>query len=558
MSSESGALSPRQVPGTLVRRTWRAPRTHGAGLIAPAWEQLPALIEDNRDRFAASADVDVQGLPLGKLRLRTQAAARKLASDYVTDVLQLPAQSWSTSGPFIVGGHQPELFHAGVWAKNFALARLAERVGGVPLQLIVDQDTLNSSTIKVPAGTRESPGLQSLEFDAAQPRAPWETATVQTPSLWESFGDRVTAAMSTWGITPLVAERWPIAVAAARRENSMVAGLTALRATAERQWGAGTLELPLSRWWSQSEPLWFMAHLLAHHRRLLKLYNEVLSEYRQANRVRSRAHPVPDLVVEEGWYEIPFWVWHDGDLRRERLFARQQAGEIHLRDSHRIIGTLPLSEERSAGDAVIELQRLTRDGWRFRSRALTTTWLARMLLADVFVHGLGGAKYDEMTDALIGRFWGSLPPEFATVSATVHLPLGTAWPDDAQSVGIKRHAWLDALHNPERHWDGAWPDAVLALVSEKQRWVAAEPSESASLTKRQLRAENHRRDQRLRVIRHQLRQLAEPVIHRTQQEYNTARSHQAANRVLQRREFSWVLFPEEQLRATFERLFPRH
>jgi len=556
MTSESSARSPRQIPGTLVRRTWRAPRSAGTGLIVPAWDQLPALINDNHDHFVDAASVDVQGLSLGVMRQQTQTAARSLSTRYLTEVLQLPVPRETSNGPLIVGGHQPELFHAGVWAKNFAIARLAERVGGVALQLIVDQDTLNAAAIKVPVGTRESPALQSVEFDAAQARAPWETATVQSSPLWESFGDRVSAAMSSWGITPLLAERWPIAVAAARRENSMVAGLTALRAATERQWGAGTLELPLSLWWSQPEPLWFMAHLLAHHQRLLVMYNEVLAEYRVANRVRSRAHPVPDLVQQDGWCEVPFWVWHAGDLRRERLFARQWSGQIELRDSQRIIGMLPLSEHRSAADAVTVLQRLSNEGWRFRSRALTTTWLAKMLLADVFVHGLGGAKYDEMTDALIGRFWGCLPPAFATVSATVHLPLGAAWPENAESVGRKRHAWLDALHNPERHWQGEWPDSVLALVAEKQRWLDSANIETSVLSKRQVRAENHRRDQRLRDIRRQLRTLAEPVLRLAQDEYSAARSQLAANRILQRREFSWVLFPEELLRTTFDHLFP--
>ncbi len=556
MLSDSIPSTPSPAPGALIRREWRVPRENGAALIAPAWSDLPALHATNQQHLQTACGIDVQGRSLCALRNQAQRDAVSTAVEYTTGVLQLPLPLNCFAGPFVVGGHQPELFHTGVWAKNFAVSRLAERLRGVPIQLIVDQDTVNSASVKLPVGTRLSPALVNVEFDQVHPRAPWEEATVRDFDHFESFAERVTATITPWGFRPVIADVWSVAADQARRTRRVVDALTAVRAATERRWGAGTLELPASRWWSMPTPLWFMAHLLAHHRRLLSIYNEVVKEYRIANRVRSRAHPVPNLLVQDGWYEVPFWVWSEGDARRERLFVRQTGAEVQLRDSQRIIGALPLDEHRSAQDAVAVLQQLTHAGWRFRSRALTTTWAARMLLADIFIHGLGGAKYDEMTDAMIGRFWGCRPPEFATVSATIHLPLGEPWTETVKSVGQKRHSLQDALHNPERHWDGAWPDAVLTLAAEKQRWLASARSIDATLSTRQRRAENHRRDQRLRQIRQQLNQLAEPVVQRLRQDYADAVAHQSANRILQRREFSWVAFPEAPLRAALERLFP--
>lgn len=543
-------------PGTLIRRTWRVPRTHGAALIVPGWSELPALVPRNAQRFSVADTVDVQGLSLRALRKQAREEALRTAAAYTTDVLQLPLPTESTDGPLIVGGHQPELFHTGVWAKNIAVARLATRTGGVPLQLIVDQDTLNSTTLKIPIGTRSAPALSSVDFDGPHPRSPWEEAAVTDPALFESTRQRVVDAVAPWGYRPLIADVWPVAVRQVQRTGRLVEALTAVRAATERRWGAGTLELPMSLWWTQPASLWFTAHLLAHHRRLAELYNAVVREYRVANRVRSRAHPVPDLAQQDGWYEAPFWIWRAGDLRRDRLFVRQSGAELQLHDSQRTIGALPLDEHRPATDAVTVLQQFSQQGWRLRTRALTTTWAARMLLADVFIHGLGGAKYDEMTDALIGRFWGCHPPDFATVSATIHLPLGAAFPETVQTVGARRHALGDALHNPERHWEGAWPDTVLSLVAEKQRWLAFAKVNDTTLTTRQRRAENHRRDQRLREIRRQLAQLAAPVLNRLQSEYDEAVARLAANRVLQRREFSWVLYPEAELRRILDELLP--
>ncbi len=553
----AATASPTEIaPGTLIRRTWRVPRENGSALIAPAWEELSSIIPHNQQRFAAASAIDVQGKSLSTLRQQAQDEALQTAIEYTTSVLQLPPPPGSMNGPLIVGGHQPELFHTGVWAKNFAVARLAQHTSGVPLQLIVDQDTLNSTSIKIPVGTRDTPALTSIDFDGPHLRSPWEEAAIADADIFKSVGRRVTEGLASWGYRPLIADVWLTAVQQARCTGRLVDAFTAVRAATERRWGAGTLELPMSRWWTQPAPLWFMAHLLAHHRRLAGIYNSVVREYRIANRVRSRAHPVPDLAQQDDWFEAPFWIWQAGDPRRDRLFVRQVGAELQLRDSRRTVGALPLDESRSATDAVAVLQQWTQQGWRLRTRALTTTWAARMLLADVFIHGLGGAKYDEMTDALIGRFWGCLPPEFATVSATIHLPLGEPFPETMKTVGARRHDLSDALHNPERHWDGAWPDAVLSLVAEKQRWLATTNSMDPSLTTRQRRAENHRRDQRLREIRRQLGQLAEPVLRRLHGELDIAMARLAANRVLQRREFSWVLYPEAELRAMIDKLFP--
>ena len=54
---------------------------------------------------------------------------------------------------------------------------------------------------------------------------------------------------------------------------------------------------------------------------------------------------------------------------------------------------------------------------------LTTTLFSRFLLGDLFIHGIGGAKYDELGDEIARRFFGIEPPGFLTVSMTLWLGL---------------------------------------------------------------------------------------------------------------------------------------
>ena len=77
-----------------------------------------------------------------------------------------------------------------------------------------------------------------------------------------------------------------------------------------------------------------------------------------------------------------------------------------------MVARIPLSSEGSLEGAVRQLKDFPARGLRLRTRALTTTLFARLFLADLFVHGIGGAKYDAMTDQICERLFGMKAPSF--------------------------------------------------------------------------------------------------------------------------------------------------
>jgi hypothetical protein len=46
----------------------------------------------------------------------------------------------------------------------------------------------------------------------------------------------------------------------------------------------------------------------------------------------------------------------------------------------------------------------------------------RLFVADQFVHGIGGARYDQVLDRLIEREFGLEPPRFSVTTATLYFP----------------------------------------------------------------------------------------------------------------------------------------
>ena len=551
-STPEEATSAVTAGGLLVRREWRAPREHGAAVIDPSWPDLPGAVSDNTAAIAQWPG-GLAGLSWADWRSWCRQSCLAAAREYTSNTLGVTVPE-SEAGPLIVGGHQPALFHPGVWAKNMAIHRLAQRVQGCSVHLIVDNDASGQATISIPAGSPSRPRLQPLAFDAPRPAQPWESAVIQVPALFTTFAERVTEAMAPWGIVPVVQDAWSAAVAQLQRQSHLVPALTAARVSMERQWGVQNLELPLSRV-CQLPP--FHAFVLAISERLPEFaghYNQVLGEYRRLNHIRSRAHPVPELGQQNDWYEAPFWVWRSGATHRDRLWVRQAAGEVVLRDRQGEFARWSTTNSAATADALQVLAKLESQGIHLRSRALTTTLFARLGLADIFVHGLGGAKYDEMTDALIARFFAVPAPQFGTISATFHLPFGISSAETALQRGQLLHRQRDLDHNPQRYLAEPPPATAEPLLAQR-RQLLVELDPAAAAFQRLPRYERRKRYLQLRETNLQLAALLDGERTRVADSLNQLGSAEAASKVLRYREFSWVLFPEETLRSQYERLF---
>ncbi len=97
-------------------------------------------------------------------------------------------------------------------------------------------------------------------------------------------------------------------------------------------------------------------------------------------------------------------------------------------------------------------------------------------LADGFSHGIGGAKYDEVTDAILERWLGIKPPGFIVVTATLHLPLPT-FPTSPLDLHKTEQMLRDLHWNPQRHLsdDALKLPIVKQLLSEKEKLIREEP-----------------------------------------------------------------------------------
>jgi len=514
-----------------IRVVPRAPAEDGAVTAEPPLREVGRLVASNRLRMRRDGR-SLSGRSWSEVQSRARTAAVDAARQYMgrrgepvpdPDGLEL-----------IMAGHQPELFHPGVWVKNFALNGLARRHGLTALNLIVDNDTVKTTALRLPtpAAVKSShPHAVAEPFDRWSSEIPYEERPILDPVVFAGFADRAGAAMRGWGYSPMLPDFW----AEVRREAEQTPLLgecfAAARRTYERRWGCHNLELPVSAL-CRTEPFaWFAFHLLAELPRFHAAYNAGVHDYRKRHGIRSRNHPVPDLAEEDGWLEAPFWGWRAGPTRRGRLFARPQADGIALRIGDELWPSLPNKDPAAAW-----MER-ERQGFKVRSRALTNTLYARLFLSDLFIHGIGGGKYDELTDDLIRRFYECEPPEFLVLSATRLLPLPTA-SVHSEDHGRLAHELRDLYWNPQRRLPAN--DARLwELAARKWEWIAREPTDAAGRLERFLALRSA-----TTVLRDPLKENEE----RLRQELAATDQRLEANAVLRRRDYAFCLYPEETLR----------
>ncbi len=505
-----------------MTKHFKAPEADGGLLAEPPFPNYERMVSENRRRLALLAG-EVGSLSWADFRAQARA--------------ELLGESSSPDQPLLMAGHQPELFHPGVWAKNFVLAGQAKRLGANAVNLIVDNDTFKQRVLSLPmvSTNPQNVGLESIPFDVSVPELPYEEAFPRDWAALESWPDKLRPVTDTWNFQPMVFAAWPRIVGCLKTGVSYTRAFVSARQYWERKWGGGTPELAVSQVSAHRSFGLFARRLMADAEPFAAAYNAAIGDYRRQNGIKSKNHPAPELQRSGDLTESPFWIWRTDDPVRHRVFVRRRPDALEIwagpnQLAVKLPGTTACCGAISAA------------GWKLRPRALTLTLYSRLALADLFIHGIGGGKYDEVTDEIIRRYFRIEPPEYAVVSATVRLPFARFAADEealrSQQRQIRNLTWNPQYYDEARRAD---PSAVTA------KWEVA---------KDEPRGKNERRAwfRTLSALTTRLRPATAAKAAGAAEKLADISRELDANRTLARRDFSWVFYPEALLERTFRPL----
>ncbi len=414
------------------------------------------------------------------LALLRQAARRSLvqAAERWTAALpgtrQQHTTHWLTgnpdSQPLVLTGHQPVVFHAGLAFKYAVTEQFAAAHSAIGVAILIDTDEGDAGRFPVPSVPAD--GLpEATTPDTTPDTAPWPALATQHIS-WTApdhagagqssgrlLGTGLLASAQQRALVTQQVQQWLISAgcqsslagflqAAESYAALPDSGLTTAVANTvvRRQAGIGgrLLELPLSLVCGLPEVVRFLSGLLNRAGQFVQAYNESLQQYRQQQGIRNAANPFPDLRISAAGdgHELPLWLVDLSGGQRHVAWLWRRAGQQWLgTESGPDVELWPGLEAESMLSLRLRGQQLVPRGGLISA-------LLRLLFADLFVHGLGGGKYDPAVDVLIRRWWGEASPGFVTASASRYLfPQLRA---ELQRLRAFADSQRDLQYNPDR------------------------------------------------------------------------------------------------------------
>ena len=375
---------------------WKAPSGDGHLLVWPEPADLLRETEENAKSLAAS-DARVQGVAVSKLRKNIR--------------------SWLGHGdqPLVATGHQTELYHPGVWVKDAAINAVANRVGGSACHFAVDTDQPKHLNVRWP-GTS-----MPITDDPAASSADWSGLLAgPTPAHLRNIEQTLQAATVEWNFVPMLGE----VLSSLKRSSMESIGLSAAITNAQHEldWSLGLKHqaMLVSPMLFSHTYLTFVHHVLSRATQFSADYNAALADYRTETGITSTMRPMPDLHVTDTAVEIPFWLDDLADGKRTRAEVRRSSDTWVLAAKG---SEFVLNADGEGETVAAELERWLRaNQLRLSPRALTLTTFLRLLVVDQFIHGIGGGRYDQVTDRLLVSHFKIDPPRFAVATGTLYFP----------------------------------------------------------------------------------------------------------------------------------------
>ncbi len=516
----------------------RAPRANNVAAISPERNSLARVLQDNRNLWNS---IDV---PAWIRELRHSArrelldVLREYSQSYLADATDSEIEV-STDRGWIVGGHQPELFHPGVWFKNFLMDRVARETSSISLNAIVDHDLARATSLRVPARDVERHVAHAcmIPLPLMRPSTPdlflpWNAWRVDRTKIALTC-DEIEKALRSVGLKRSMVSDFLHQLGEISEGSDAALALSKVRHAMERRHEVGNWEFPVSRLCQIDAWRLFVSYCIAHADELNQTYNACLEAYRARESISNPTQPVPRLGRQGKWIELPFWLRLPGDFARHRMWVGQEGTRCVIATQGDGQGAVSQWNDRGGAGS-----------WIVWPRALMTTLFLRVFIADLFVHGIGGGLYDRLTDTMIEQFLKLTPPQFVTCTATLWLDFPQSDPESTsriQEQGAHLERERQRLRSAPEHYLDLGQREHMQLWDEHRQLLDQIPP----------RGQKRNWHTAVTLLKKRMAAAIDPSRrdwdHR-KAEWDTALQNQ---RLMQSREFSYVLFEEQNI---FERL----
>lgn len=373
----------------------------------------------------------------------------------------------------IATGHQAIWHHCGIWAKNLTTCKFAKAVNGSSLHLVLDHDICDTAMVLPRQNADGSWYSEKIEIELKQKAIPLEFRRLPQKTHIKTFVDAVINTRPGQICSDIWSERVVLKNNKISHFNNIADLITYFQSVLNVALGLNIMYLPVSKLSESDAFINFVISIILDSASFAAIYNDVVTK--QINDLKiNQQDNVQRLKLDKtsGLTEMPFWLLLPNGKRTSLYVMSKKTDEIKIGTASTALGNL---DSASLSGKAEQLKNMLQQlNYRLRPKAVSLTLFARLFLADWFVHGIGGALYEPVTDYLIEEYYGMEPLRFGIATSTVILsvPNNVAFPKD--NISQLKHELHNIKHNPEKHIDKLIlkEEPVASLLQAKRETIA--------------------------------------------------------------------------------------
>ncbi len=413
--------------------------------------------------------------------------------------------------------------------------------------MVVDNDASNDNCLNIPDINGMGSSVENLEYLPGLRNLAFEEIRYADPTQLTAFKKSVAKALHNPDMKKTFEDFMNVVIMLSGETLQFSDLFTFARCVFLTRFGINNLEVPVSLISKTDSFLQFFLHITANLKSFVNIYNTKLSEYRNLKKISSKANPLPDLMEKGFVVEMPFWIWKEGESRKSLFASVANDSRISILCENRIVEHFDFGGRNGSTKNLENLERLKgliSNGIKVRPKAIANTMYSRMFFSDLFIHGIGGAKYDLITDEIVREFFGVEPPGYATISATLHLPYK---PLDVSKEDVKtlKHVIKDMGYNPDRYASDKIMEGseMKSMLREKKELIAKESHDAK---------EKHLTFDRLKQLNGLMKEKISPLIKEKEMEIEDLEKRVKYNSTVTNREYPFCIYPESMLEELFK------
>ncbi len=506
----------------------KKPARNGELITVPDPEQAQRDFDANINNIFSS-DVTILERPLSELRKEIQAQ--------ICQALAVPESKY-----YITVGHQPVFHHCGILAKYFLAQYLAENSQGRVYNFIIDTDTIDP-VLALPGKDSNGNSINNIPLLVDHGLLPAEYQP--SPSPWEL--KRLKDIFSSEYITPRyekAAEQLIVDIENSSKTAQTISELISMiNLNYAESLGLKRYDIPSSVLSETPGYMLFIYHLISNPETTWDNYNRAIAEFEKIE--HQHRSPIPALKQIDDMLEMPFWITSAGYQRMPMYINKVDKSICYEREKGQFIHIKLPGGYQQLRDTILSSKI------RIRPKAVTFTAFTRLFFADYFIHGIGGAYYDRITDLFIQNQFSIEPPAFACASATVQ-------PDFDTDITVERaekelnkaiSKLRDFESNPQRYVSFA-DNTVEVADLLKQKMILIEKNQ----TLRDARGPKHEREvifNEIKDINATVCEMMPDIREKIEEEIKKAKKQLKSAQASQYRELFFGLFAPDQLNKIF-------